>query len=84
MIPLYGFLRGDTLGLLILGEETDTVAELAEKLQRSARLRVPTRAHVRVMYRGRELEPSLTLKAAELEPLCRFDVIEGEISQVRT
>jgi hypothetical protein len=36
MIPLYGFLEGDTIGLLILAEEGDTIAALAQKLQDSA------------------------------------------------
>ena len=32
-IPLYGFLQGDTVGLLILADEGETVQTLARKLQ---------------------------------------------------
>lgn len=39
-IPLYGFLQGDTVGLLILAEEADTLHTLARKLQDAASLRV--------------------------------------------
>ena len=39
-IPLYGFLEGDTVGLLMLAEEGDTVLALARKLQDAASIRV--------------------------------------------
>jgi hypothetical protein len=35
-IPLYGFLQDDTVGLLILAEEGDTLQALAQKLQDAA------------------------------------------------
>lgn len=76
MIPLYGFLRGDMLGLLILAYETETIAELAEKLSRSARLRVAPLARPRVIHRGRALDPKLTVGAADFLALDRFDVID--------
>ena len=49
-MPLYGFLQGDTLGLLILAEEGDTVEALARKLQDAASLRVAARDSFRVVY----------------------------------
>lgn len=76
MIPLYGFLRGDTLGLLILAEETETVESLARKLEQSARLRVAHRPALSVVHKGRVLDGSITVRAAKLEALDRFDVIE--------
>lgn len=82
MIPLYGFLRGDTLGLLILAEESDTIADLAGKLERSARLRVRPRKRIRVVYRGRVLELTSTVRAARLEALDRFDVIEPDRGEI--
>lgn len=78
MIPLYGFLRGDTLGLLVLARETDTVATLGERLQQAARLRVRPRADVRVVYRGRVLDPKQTLAAAKVRALDRFDVVPAD------
>jgi len=46
VIPLYGFLEGDTLGLLVLAEEDETVLELARKLQNAANLRVATKTEL--------------------------------------
>jgi len=40
VIPLYGFLEGDSLGLLVLASEDETVESLGRKLERSAALRV--------------------------------------------
>jgi hypothetical protein len=78
MIPLYGFLRGDTIGLLILASPGDTVAELAERLQDSAALRVPKRAGVAVLFKDRVLDPRMTVARAGLTALDRFDVIPAE------
>jgi hypothetical protein len=78
VIPLYGFLEGDTLGLLVLAYRSDTIAELADRLQQSARVRVPHRPVVKVVYKGRVLDPELTLENAGIEALERFDVVAGE------
>jgi hypothetical protein len=75
MMPLYGFLEGDTIGLLILAREDATVAELAARLQKSASIRVETRPVVRVVHAGRTLEPGWTLVEAGIRPLDRFDVV---------
>jgi len=32
-LPLYGFLDGDTIGLLIVADENESIASLARKLQ---------------------------------------------------
>jgi hypothetical protein len=78
LIPLYGFLQGDTLGLLVLAYRNDTVADLAERLQQSARVRVARKDAVKVLYKGRTLEPDLTLENAGVEALERFDVVAGD------
>lgn len=75
MIPLYGFLEGDTIGLLILAQEDDTIEVLAEKLQASAAVRVAPRERVTVLAGKRVLEPHSTVARAGLGPLDRFDVI---------
>jgi hypothetical protein len=74
MIPLYGFLEGDTIGLLILAEEQETLGMLAEKLQRSAAVRALSHPRVRVEIAG--LRRNLSTKVAEagLKALDRFDV----------
>jgi hypothetical protein len=78
MIPLYGFLEGDTVGLLVLGREEQTIAELAEALQRAAAVRVAPSAGMRLVHRGRMLEPTLTVGLAGMAPLDRFDVVRGK------
>jgi hypothetical protein len=74
-IPLYGFLEGDTLGLLVLGEEGETVLELARKLQDAASLRVTYNDKISFVYNGKTIDPELTLARAGLQALDRFDVI---------
>lgn len=76
-IPLYGFLQGDTLGLLILAEEGDTLQALARNLQDAASLRVADRDRVQVVYNGTTMDPTMTVAEAGLQPLDRFDVIPG-------
>lgn len=77
-IPLYGFLEGDTIGLLIVAEENETVQDLAQKLQDGASIRVAPREKVQVIYQERVLDPELTLAQTGFAALERFDVIRGE------
>jgi hypothetical protein len=77
-IPLYGFMQGDTVGLLILAEEGDAIQTLAEKLQQAASIRVAPRNHLQVVYNDQAIDPSLTVAQAGFEALDRFDVISGE------
>jgi Toluene-4-monooxygenase system protein B (TmoB) len=76
-IPLYGFLQGDTVGLLILAEEGDTLQALARKLQDAASLRVAARDRVQVVYNGKIMDPTMTVAQAGLQALDRFDVTSG-------
>jgi Toluene-4-monooxygenase system protein B (TmoB) len=76
-IPLYGFLEGDTLGLLILAEEGDTLQAVARKLQDAASLRVAGRDRVELVYNGKTMDPTMTVAQAGLQALDRFDVISG-------
>lgn len=75
MIPLYGFLQGDTIGLLILAQPEDTIAVLAGKLQTSAAVRVAPRERVVVRHGDRVLDPQMTVAKAGLTALDRFDVV---------
>ena len=76
-IPLYGFLEGDTVGLLVLAEEDETILELARKLQDAASFRVARRDRVQVVYNGKTMDPTMTVAQAGLQALDRFDVISG-------
>ena len=75
MIPLYGFLEGDTIGLLILAHADETVGDLASRLQTSASVRVAAKERVALIYKGNRLPLELTVARAGLEALERFDVI---------
>ncbi len=74
-IPLYGFLEGDTLGLLVLAEDGETILQLARKLQNAASLRVARNDKVDFVYNGKAIDPGLTVAQAGLQELDRFDVI---------
>jgi hypothetical protein len=76
-IPLYGFLQGDVLGLLIVADERESVHALAEQLQEAASVRVAKSQNVRVIYKGSVLDPGLTLREAGLAALERFDVVRN-------
>jgi hypothetical protein len=73
-IPLYGFLEGDTLGLLVLAEEGETVLDLARKLQDAASLRVARNDKIRFVYNGKAIELGLTVAQAGLQALDCFEV----------
>jgi hypothetical protein len=78
MIPLYAFVRGDTLGLVVLADEDETVASVASRLQAAASLRVAIRPCVRVLVEGREASPDATMASLGIRPLDRIDLIPAE------
>lgn len=77
-IPLYCFVRGDTLGLVVLAPEAESVDQLAERLSRAAAPRVTLGPDLRVLHRGKVLRGSLTLTQAGIAPLDRVDLIRGD------
>ena len=75
LVPLYGFLRGDTIGLVVLVHDHQTIAEVAASLQEAAAMRVAPRRRADVYAGGVLLPPGLTVAAAGLRPLARVDVV---------
>ena len=73
-LPLYGFMEGDTIGLLIVADERESVRSLAAKLRDAASLRVDGSRHTEIVYRGILLDPDSTLAKADFKPLQRFDL----------
>jgi hypothetical protein len=73
-LPLYGFMEGDTIGLLIMADEQEYVRSLAGKLRDAASLRVDGSSCMEVVYKGRVLDPDSTLAQADFKPLQRFDL----------
>ena len=78
MIPLYGFLAGDTIGLLVFAYPDDSAATLCSKLMSAASVRVAPLARPVVVHRGQRLPAHMTVAQANLGPLDRFDVEEEQ------
>jgi hypothetical protein len=78
MMPLYAFVRGDSLGLVVVVDARHTVEELAEVIQEAASVRVAPRARVRVVARGRSLDLHQTVEQAGLAALDRVDLVPEE------
>jgi len=79
-IPLYAFVRGDTLGLVVLAGETESIDELALRLSRAAAPRVKLDGKLHVLHRGRVLRGTLTLSQAGVRALDRVDLTtEGDV-----
>lgn len=75
LVPLLGFLHGDTIGLVVLVQDHEPVGEIARSLQEAASMRVAPAARVNVYFNGVRLDPAATVSAAGLGPLDRVDVV---------
>jgi hypothetical protein len=75
MVPLYAFVQGDTMGLVVLAHSDGTAAELADKLIQASAVRVARRDKFRVTSGGRTLELSGTLRMQGLQALDRVDLV---------
>jgi hypothetical protein len=78
LVPLYGFLRGDTVGLVVLVQDTDTIDTVAATLVQAAEVRVAPFGNARVLHEGVLLDPARTVAEAGLEALDRVDVVPEE------
>ena len=74
-VPLYVFVRGDSLGLILLVDDMHSIAEVALRAQRAASMRVAPSTSCSVFRGGRLLRAELTVAAAGLTPLDRIDVV---------
>lgn len=77
LIPLHAFVTGDTLGVVVLAQHTDTIEQLARTIQHAVAMRVSPLAHPVVVARGEILDPRTTIAAARLSALERIDLREG-------
>jgi hypothetical protein len=75
LIPLYAFVAGDVLGLLVIVSVDETIAQLAERLAQLARLRVRAFAPRALLHEGRRLEERRTIAASGLRALDRVDLV---------
>ena len=76
-IPVYGFVRGDTLGLLVLVRPSDSIATLTSTLAEAASVRVAPSRGARLFAGERELDPRASVATAGLTPLDRVDLVPG-------
>ena len=74
-VPLYAFVRGDTLGLVVLARDDETIDELAQRLARAAAPRVALSGKLHVLHRGKRLTGALSLSEAGVRPLDRVDLV---------
>jgi hypothetical protein len=75
LVPLHGFLRGDTVGLLLLVHDTDTLAHVAKTMVDAAAVRVAPAERIRVYRAGVELALTETVAGAGLSALERIDLV---------
>jgi hypothetical protein len=75
VIPLYGFVKGDTLGLLVLVQGDDTIQTLAAALAQAASPRVACTGKLSVRKGEHVLDPAQTVICSGLTALDRVDLI---------
>jgi hypothetical protein len=78
VLPLYGFVQGDTMGVVVLGRLDGTVAELGANLLRAVGVRVDRRGSYQLRAGARRLDPVAVLRTAAMEPLDRIDLVWDE------
>jgi hypothetical protein len=74
LVPLYGFLEGDSMGLLILAHDDMTIAEVVAKLRASAHVRTAWQGAAEALFRDTVLDPLATVAEAGLGAHERIDV----------
>ena len=74
LIPIYGFVEGDTMGVLVLAEERESVSSLTSKLLDAVSLRVDVNYQYEAIYQGHVLAPDATVVQSDLRPLQRLDL----------
>jgi hypothetical protein len=74
LIPVYGFVSGDTLGVLVLVHDQDTISTLTASLAQAASVRVRAGQRMNLSKDGLLLDPTLTVAEARLAPLQRVDL----------
>jgi hypothetical protein len=79
-IPLYGFVAGDSLGVLVVVDDHDTIAELGHRLSQAAAVRVAPRPGACVYARGKRLDGDATVHDAGLCALDRVDLAPGGLT----
>ena len=81
VLPLYGFVQGDTMGVVVLGRLDGTVAELGANLLRAVGVRVDRRGPYQLRAGARRLDPEAPLRTQAVGTLDRIDLVWDEGSR---
>jgi len=73
-VPLYGWVQGDSVVVVVLAREDQTVRELVDLLCQAAAVRVAIPASGFALLRGKRLDLDTSVRGAGIEPLDRVDV----------
>ncbi len=74
MIPLLGFLQGDTLGVLVFAQENDTMADVAKRLIQSCQVRVAFEGNPILLYKNKAMPDTALVSSVGFKLLDRIDV----------
>jgi hypothetical protein len=75
LVPLYGFVQGDTMGVLVLAHDDMSVAEVIDKLTHATALRAgATHERFALFAHGRRLDEKRTVREQRLSALERIDL----------
>jgi hypothetical protein len=74
-IPIYGFVAGDVLGVLVLADLDASAGALAEQVLQAAAPRVRPFQAPQLVWQGSRLDRDRTLRQCGLVPLSRVDVV---------
>ena len=75
VMPLYGFVQGDTMGVVVLGRLDATVAQLGADLLRAVGVRIGRQGTYQLRAGERRLDPDATLRSEALDSLDRIDLV---------
>ncbi|NUP06581.1 MAG: hypothetical protein HOW73_11040 [Polyangiaceae bacterium] len=78
MVPLYGFVEGDTIGLLVMARADMTVFEIVAKLSDAASARVDPRGPWHLVAKNRVADEDATVGDLELDAFERVDLRRAE------
>lgn len=76
MIPLYAFLEGDSVGILLFSSKNDSMVELVHKLLAAAAVRVAANpaAEYQVYAKDELVSAQATVGQLKLKPLDKIEV----------
>lgn len=75
LTPVYAFLRGDCLGLLLLVRAEEQVASIVATTYQAAAPRVARASSAAVYHAGRRLDPESPIAESGIAALDRVDVV---------